>query len=324
MSERTREKALEEATRWFARLRRDHVSDSERAAFEAWRAENLAHRRAYDEISGLWSMMDGLEPQPRPLHCRQPGRVPRLAGALVASLLLIVTALYVAGSAFDIGPWGLPHYRTTLGEQRTVTLRDGSRVHLNTQTDMTVAFYDVERHVRLRSGEALFEVAPDPDRPFIVDAGAGRVHVTGTQFNIRLDGEAAAVTVIEGHVDVSRRLDDHGPSAQLVAGEGVLVDAAGVSQVAAVDIASVTAWREGRLVFRGTPLRRVVADLNRYFVPEIRIGDPSLADLRLTAVIRLDDRNAILEALEATLPVDVVTLPNGLSVLTERRKSGSS
>ncbi|RMD88584.1 MAG: DUF4880 domain-containing protein, partial [Alphaproteobacteria bacterium] len=276
MSDETREKALEEATRWFARLRRDDVSDSDRAAFEAWRSENLAHRRAFDEISGLWSMMDGLEPQPRPARSRLPGRVPRLAGALVASLLLVVAGLYVAGSAFDIGPWGLPHYRTALGEQRTVTLRDGSRVYLNTQTDMAVAFYDVERHVRLRSGEALFEVAHDPDRPFIVDAGAGRVHVTGTQFNIRLDGEAAAVTVIEGHVDVSRRLDDRGPSAQLVAGEGALVDAAGVSEVKPVDVASITAWREGRLVFRGTPLQQVVADLNRYFAPEIRIGDRSL------------------------------------------------
>ncbi len=320
MGDEARRKALDEATRWFARLRRDEVSAGDHAAFEAWQSESLAHRRAYREVERLWNMMDGLEPVPIERSLRLTGRWPRLAGALVASLLVLVMGLYVAGSLFDFGPWGMPHYRTAIGERRTVTLSDGSVVHLNTQSDIAVAFYDVERHVRLRSGEALFDVNADPERPFIVDAGAGRIRVTGTAFDVRLDGEAADVAVIRGHVDVLRRGEERQRAeAQLSAGEGVRVDASGVSETAPVDVAAVTAWRQGRLVYRGVPLSRVVDDLNRYFTPPVRIGDASLEDVRLTAVIRLEDRDSILQALQTTLPLTVVTLPNGLTVLYDRR-----
>ena len=320
MGDEARRKALEEATRWFARLRRDEVSASDRAAFAAWQSESLAHRRAYQEVEDLWNVMDGLEPIPVERPYRLPTRLPRLAGALVASLLILAMGLYVAGSLYDFGPWGMPHYKTAIGERRTVTLSDGTVVHLNTQSDIAVAFYDVERHVRLRAGEAFFDVKGDPARPFIVDAGAGRIRVTGTAFDVRLDGETADVAVIRGHVDVLRRSDDrHHAEAQLSAGEGVRVNAAGVSETTPVDVAAVTAWRQGRLVYRGVPLSRVIDDLNRYFTPAVRMGDSSLEDVRLTAVIRLEDRASILQALQTTLPVKVVTLPNGLTVLYDRR-----
>ncbi len=320
MTDEARRKALDDATRWFARLRRDAVSARDRAAFEAWLSESLAHRRAYREVEKLWNLMDGLEPVPVKRPVRVSARLPRLAGALVASLLVLVMGLYVAGSLYDFGPWGMPHYKTAIGERRTVTLSDGTVVHLNSRSDIAVAFYDVERHVRLRAGEALFDVRADPERPFIVDAGAGRIRVTGTAFDVRLDGETADVAVIRGHVEVLRRSDERPRAeARLSAGEGVRVDPGGVSETTPVDVAAVTAWRQGRLIYRGVPLSRVIDDLNRYFTPAVRIGDASLEDLRLTAVIRLEDRDSILQALKTTLPVTVVTLPNGLTVLYDRR-----
>jgi transmembrane sensor len=85
-------------------------------------------------------------------------------------------------------------------------------------------------------------------------------------------------------------------------------------------VASITAWREGRLIYRGTPLAQVVKDLNRYMVDAVRIGDDTLSDMRVTAVIRIEDREAILKALGLALPIDLITLPNGTTMLYEQEK----
>ncbi|GER08515.1 iron dicitrate transporter FecR [Iodidimonas muriae] len=327
MAHKTRSKALDEATQWFARLRDDAISSDERHAFQIWQTANLAHRRAFEEISALWDSMDGLEPDTAEMQSttRANARAPFFKTQIAAALIIGFSALLVGLTHFELTPWspfwGAEHFQTATGEQRTLFLDDGTTIYLNTHSKVAVRLKDKERHVRLIEGEALFDVQRDPQRPFIVDAGNGRVRVLGTRFNIRMHPDRSAdVAVLEGHVDVAPRSGKEVvASIDLYRGDGTSISTDRIGPVEKVDVARITSWRDGRMIFRGTPLSTVVADLNRYLTDDVRIGDDSLQDITVTAVIRIEDRAAILRALDMSLPVDVVTLPSGVTMLYDDR-----
>lgn len=311
-----RSKALDEATRWFARLRDAPIPDEERRRFELWRDENLAHRRAYEEIAGLWDVMDCLEPVTIPgMKLRKsPMRHARRAAALMALAMAGAVVLSLLG----IAPWSYERYVTGPGEQRTLLLADGTTVYMNTRTRLAIALDSGERRVRLLEGEALFDVERDETRPFRIDAGASEVRVLGTRFNVRRLEGRADIAVIEGLVAVSPE-GAAGDARELHPGEAVSVGGEGVGAVVEADLQAITAWRDGRLIYRGTPLSAVVADLNRYLTDEVRLGDDSIRDLKVTAVIRIEDREAILRALDHSLPIERVTLSNGVTMLYDKR-----
>lgn len=102
-------------------------------------------------------------------------------------------------------------YETALGEHRTVVLDDGSRVDLNTATHLTVHLSRDRRAVALETGEVLFEVAPDPARPFVVTAGALRIRDIGTRFDVDRRPERVTVAVLEGRVQIDAELERYHP-----------------------------------------------------------------------------------------------------------------
>ncbi|GAB4121344.1 MAG: FecR domain-containing protein [Rhodothalassiaceae bacterium] len=315
MTANDRETALKEATGWFARLRNPAMADGERAAFEAWCERSLANRRAYEEISGLWDAMDMLEPVSIPgLRVRKS---PRRYLPLAAALAAFVLAGAVLFSLLGLAPWSYEHYATGPGEQRTLLLADGTTIYMNTKSRIFIALDKGKRRVRLREGEAIFDVARDEQRPFLVDAGMGRIRVLGTRFQIRRFDKGTDVAVIEGHVAVSAKGDEG--TAELHAGEAVTVGPQRLGATRNADIQMLTAWRNGHLIYRGTPLHAVIADLNRYLADEVRIGDPAIGDLAVTAVVRIEDRDRILSALGRSLPIEAVTLPNGITMLYDAR-----
>lgn len=314
MSNETRNKALEESTRWFARLRSDTVSAQERAEFEVWRDSSLANRRAYDELTGIWNAMDGLDAAPAEGPARIRMAAFGLAGTIAAAVAWLLIAMVAA-----LPPFAPDTYETAAGEQRSLPLADGSTVHLNTRTRVAVDLTDSERHVRLDSGEALFDVAADPARPFIIATGSGAIRVLGTRFNVRRLAGSTDVAVIEGKVHVAAGgTDDPGEiaaSVTLTAGQQVRIAAAGLSGIATISPGLIASWRDGRLIYRGVPLSEVVSDLNRYLENGIRIGDSALEDLTVTAVIRIEDRDSILAALDGSLPLRTVSLASGVTML---------
>jgi len=288
-----RQRVLDEADRWFARLRAPDIKPEERARFEAWRRDNLAHARAYEEVGRLWQSLDALEPMPT-ARLPQP-RVPRALAALLLAGLVGLVGLLIAGP-------GLldDRYVTGPGEQKTVYLADGSTVHLNTRSRLRIDMSDDLRRVWLAEGEALFEVAHDPARPFLVQTGAVDVRVLGTRFNVQRIDDRVEIAVVGGRVAVEA--EDEPQIAPLAAGDRVQVSQGKVErdQVAPRAIAS---WRSGRLIFHNEPLDRAVADLNRYLSEELILGDADLAKLRLTGVVRVEDRDSIVQALTTALPV---------------------
>ncbi|QVQ26759.1 FecR family protein [Achromobacter deleyi] len=316
------------AAQWFARVHSGEAGAEDLQACKAWRGASPEHDTAYRQVEFAWqatslapepalrSILNRREPAARPVHAVRR----RLAFGLAASAALAVAAV----AALDTGWWeGAPPYQaqfeTARGEQRLETLPDGSVIELNTGTRLDVRLYAGRREVVLRSGEAIFMVAPDADRPFVIDAGLGEVRVTGTRFDVRRDAEALTVAVESGSVRVTTGPWWWRERADLQAGAGVRVDASRrLGAPAPADVAGMTAWRRGRIVFNGIPLAQAVAEMNRYLRHPLVLEDDSLAGLRIAATLSVTDPDAILQALPSIAPLRIVERADGAHVIVRR------
>ncbi|BBK43046.1 iron dicitrate transporter FecR [Allostella vacuolata] len=301
--------AIEEtAIRWFVTLRDGDASDADRARHAEWLATSPLHRAQWREVCQLWSGLDQLAPagrdRPRPAWAR--GR----AVALAASLLL------ACAGAWSLAPPGLfADERSGIGERRTVALADGSTVELGTGSALSIRFGGTERRVVLHRGQGYFAVAPEADRPFVVEAGGGTVTAVGTAFDVRVDGgePRVDVAVAEGVVAVSA---GPGTAVRIGPGQGVHYGYGAVAAPVAVDLAEATAWRGDRLVFHDRPLGQVVRDLERYRWGRILVLDPALAATPVTGVFNAGRTDAALDTIARTLPVRLIRVTGLLAIIT--------
>ena len=295
-----------QAERWLARLRAGDCSAAEHRDFDAWRTAHASHAEAYAQAEQLWSGLGELADDPEILQWRREARQSALAarpsrGGLrwlaVASLATAVLCAGLAGWWF-VGGTSTSSYATAHGEQRSVVLADGSRLVLNTDTLLDVDFGRHARRVRLRRGEAMFEVTHDANRPFVVQAGGNTISDIGTRFNVRDSGAKTVVAVLEGAVAVARGRN----TAELTAGEQIVAgDRAWIRGRA--DPTITAGWTQGRLVFRSTPLGEAVAEVNRYGPDRLVIADPSLAQLKISGEFRIGNTSALVRALQSVYPI---------------------
>ncbi len=325
-SNQSNEAVREQAIEWFARLRADDCTEAAKREFRNWLALSEAHAKEYEGLQKIWTELDGLTarlPDPSAKSCAGIGRSRGRAISnhwtwpAAAALLL----LFLSGAWFyRFGDFG-PTYVTAKGEQRTVTLSDGTRVWMNTDTALTVEISPELRKVVLERGEALFDVRHDV-RPFDVVAGNGRIRDLGTQFNVYSGPQGVSVSVLDGVVEVSLKEGARqAMSSQVLSkGHAVSYDNRGVlSAVKTADENAIAAWCNGRFVFDETPLSEVVAQMNRYWDGVIRISDPPLEKLTLSGVFRTDDHEGLLEAIGQILPVAVEKVDDSTIVLSARR-----
>ena len=171
-------------------------------------------------------------------------------------------------------------YNTAVGEQRSLTLADGSVVELNARTRIKVQYTEAERHIDLLEGQALFRVARNRVSPFVVSTGDTRVQAVGTAFDVYRAKAGTLVTVVEGKVAVSQ------PKSQvyLTAGEQVLVTPVEIAPPQRTNVAAATAWTRRSLVFDAAPLTEVVDEFNRYNARPLVIQDERLADFHVSGV----------------------------------------
>ena len=308
------ESAVEaQASAWIARMDSDNWSPADQRELLAWVESDPAHRDAIRRLASLWGEMDALtallEPAPRQPRSR-PRRAWLLAplAAVTAAVVLVTIPPRLADNHQTAAPSNL--YTTALGSQREVTLPDGSRMHLNTRSYARVDFGDTHRRVVLLAGEAFFQVAHEPDRPFLVEAGSRVVRAVGTAFSVHMDARELEVLVTEGQVEV-REPASTGHDLQAVAlkaGQRVRVsgNAPQIEVLAEEDIERHLLWRQQLLGFTDTPLREVIAEYNRYADRNIVISDDSLRDMRIGGQFRTDDPEGLLEALETGFGVRVV------------------
>jgi transmembrane sensor len=226
-------------------------------------------------------------------------------------------------------------YTTALGEQRSVVLADGSRITLNTDSTLEVHWQQGRREVRLTRGEALFEVAHDPVRPFVVRAGGAILKDMGTQFNVDMHSTAISVTVVEGQVAVDSGLARDRGGAQsgqsesggrealvLRANDRVVITSTGLGTAErGVDVVPIVAWTRHQLIFEHRPLIEVAEEFNRYNRDRIDIDSAELRRQEVTGVFEATDPASFLGFLAGIPGVEIRAGANGAHIVTMRKPS---
>lgn len=274
------------ACRWAAALDRG-LDAAEEANLSAWLEEDRRHRGALLRATAALSLLDrgrALSGVSDGVPVRQDrGRWWRVSGGAMAAAL-------VAAVGLGLWPDGGERIDTRIGEIRRMPLADGSVAMVNSGTTLRVAFTPTERHVEVSRGEAWFQVAHNPARPFIVASGPFRVQAVGTAFDVRREGDAAQVVVTKGVVKIWS-VDSGRPPKHVAAGQwAVLRQGDAVTPKALPPQASdqQLAWREGRIVLDDMTLGAAVAEFNRYNVNRLEVA-PQLAGRRVVGWFRIYD-----------------------------------
>ena len=318
------------AADWVARRAGNQWSAADEAALSEWLEASVAHRVAFVRLDAAWREAGRLKalrtgagdvPGPgawvangwfrriEPREARQAGARKARRWAIAAAALLAIT---IPAAWFLVDPRG-DEYSTVVGGLQTVPLSDGSQVTLNTDTDIRVAITSKERLIELQQGEALFEVARDPSRPFVVRAGDRRVVVVGTIFSVLREGESFRVVVREGEVRVEDiRPRPTQPAAKLTAGHVARGKSAAllIQQKPLDHVEELLTWRSGFIVFRETTLAEAIGEFNRYNERKIAIEDPSIAGIRIDGHFRPSNVDAFLRLLEEGFPISADRRPD--------------
>ncbi len=294
------ERAEREAADWFAKLNTLSITTAALEQFQAWR-RNPSNDAAYERIEALWDVGGRLRGDPdiqRNLAAalsrrRWPPRVLAAwnAAPKVRNRAIVMAAAAVLALAFVIDQSG--RYHTGVGEQQVVTLEDGSRLRLDTDSRVKVRFNSTRRDIQLLRGQAFFDVARDASRPFVVKASGTQVRALGTRFDVRLTGEAVKVTLVEGSVEVTQ--PETTKAWRLAPGQSLDTDQTS-ARPRQVDVAAATSWTSGRLIFSETPLAQAVAEVNRYSRNKVVVASPRLQTVSVNGVFEVGDTEAFVSA----------------------------
>lgn len=315
----------ETAALWHGRSGHDASAET-RGALKTWLDQSPQHAAAFSSIDRTWAALKSAAQSPAILELRQEaaqrlpltsGHRPRrwAAAALIIFLLGAALWIIVPRTGFELSAFawlnGKTHeaptqsYATEIGDRLTVALEDGSKVTLDTATQLAVTFTNKARTVRLSRGQALFEVARDVSRPFVVEIHNRRFIAVGTAFDVRLDGQQIKVTMLEGTV----RTESIGLGSQIrtivTAGEQLVANSKAEDRIRRVDPVRETSWRHGQVIFDNTPLSEAVEELNRYSKVRIELADPKLADLRLSGTFATGSTSAFVEAVTTYFSIKV-------------------
>lgn len=353
-----RQESLVAAAEWLLRLENPRISQEEYGEWLLWIEADTLHEEAFDEVAALSGRVERARGQladiPLPSDEDIAGddydgsvSVAAWLGekalaergkslwlyAAAATIALAATGLGIlALSRVEVGMQSLQPYgfETVASQHDEARLEDGSKIDIGAESALTVSFSKEQRTVVFEKGEALFSVAKDAERPFVVVAGSGTIRAIGTEFNVRRDSERVVVTVTEGSVEVSR-LSEPGPEGRqdvpetrerdsqnvtrLGMGQQVAYDALGLMPVSAADPAIATSWREGRLQFLREPLQYVVTGVNRYSDLNIVIADADVNSMLFTGTVFDGQSREWLEGLASVLPVQVEYVGNNTALL---------
>ncbi len=314
---------------WFVRLLDAPADAATLAAYRAWRQSDPRHARAFDRLTELGGMAElhsatlthvaaahvtaahlPAAPVPAPVRRVRPSRRAWL-GSIAATGLLALMGSHLYPDLKT--RWSADH-RTAVGERREVALPDGSRMILDSDSAVALAFGGEGRRVALLRGRAWFDVARDTARPFRVAAGFSTVEVTGTAFSVESDDRGDSVFLERGRVTVSRP-DDPARPMTLAPGDRLTATARGLTMQPRPDPAEALSWRDGRYAFHNERFDTVVATLRRYHAAPILLLDDRIAMTRVSGNFRLDDPAGALAALAGMAGARITSLPGGILVL---------
>jgi len=347
---------IDEAAEWFVEINEDEPDIATRQRFHAWLMLSPEHVRAYLKVLPIWedgAHLDGegngdpqalvawareinnvvpLEAQRpdggEPLQMRRELEAHEIRAvrpvlsryvAIAASALLVIlcTWFYIQRGT----------YATGIGEQRFITLADGSKIELNSRSRLKVRLTERERSIDLLEGQALFQVAKDGTRPFVVRSGNTWVRAVGTQFDVYRKAAGTIVTVVEGRVSIKQpsqflfpMLEKKGATAHevfLTAGEQLTVSPAVKPKAKRADVAVATAWTQQRLVFSKTPLTEVAEEFNRYNERRLIIESGGLKAFNISGTFSSTDPASLIRFLRAQSGVHVTEAGSEIRVSSD-------
>lgn len=344
MTEQSANMMPNDAPEWDARLRAPDCSTAERAAFEAWCSTRPENQAGYDGLQAMLAGLRGAKDMPEIRSLREAASYATATPAgklslrawrvgLAAAVGILAVGLVVTSS--DAPTVGMdrdgPSFATAVGERSTVNLADGTVTVLNTNTKIEVTYSDVERRVTLLRGQALFEVAKDPSRPFVVMVGEQRITAVGTVFDVRYEGDDVRVTLVEGIVDVRAAVPIATGTGsamaavqpvRMTAGQQLLTTAIATPTIPVVELADVeraTIWRQGRVFFDDVPLSEAVAEMNRYSSTQIVLADSAVDVHRVNGMFRTGQQVNFIDALESYFPLSAERVAENQIVLQQKR-----
>lgn len=328
--------AVDDAAAGWSECLRESGGDAKiRAAFESWCAVHPDHLPAYERVEAARRRIEAVADMPELLALRNEtlsrvvaprARWPRYVVALAASLVAgIAAVMALTGETLGELPGSIYEgaravvrgeavYETAIGERLVATLEDGSVITLNTDSRALVSYKGDIRGIRLEKGQALFEVAKDAARPFIVSAGDRQVTALGTAFDVRLTNEMFEVTLIEGRVSVEpQAVAKQGQGTrvepvrrtELVPGQQLIAAAEKAPIVRAADIKRAVSWRNGQVIFENDALGQVIGEMNRYTRSQIVLEDKQLEGLRVSGAFDTGQTGVFIDALITYFPIVV-------------------
>jgi len=303
-------KTLEEAAEWYAILRDGHASNEHKLSWREWLDASPENKKAWGFVEKISHNFESLQQTPDPHTTAEnlytANQRLRQRRRLLSGMLSIAVIGFVGQLSWN-RKW-LPNsvmalatdFHTGVGQQRNITLADGSQIWLNTATAINVDFTDQQRRIQLLHGEIYIETAKDPNRSFVVDTTHGRLTALGTQFNVLNHQKDIELAVYEGSVSVQT---NNAQQAKLQQGERTRFNANQI-QPKHHAITARQAWRQGLLVAEDMTLQELIAELNRYQHGYIHISD-EIAQLKVYGSFPLSDPDRVLAMLTRVLPIQV-------------------
>ncbi|MCY1286409.1 Protein FecR [compost metagenome] len=296
---------LEQAAEWLVRL---DAEPQRQAEFDAWRHGDPQREAAVRSLQGVLQRFQTLPAAPARAALGAADKLERrrslkrAAGStLLAFALLLPLGLFLHGN-----PPGylLADLRSDTGRWISQQLEDGSRLTLSGHSAVDLQFDAQRRTVHLVQGDILVEVAADASRPFVVETEHGSIRALGTRFVVERRDDATWLTMLESKVEVRAAAD--GSTRQVSAGQRLRLDARGLGRSEPIDAGAFEqAWRQHQLVVQDRPLPEVLAELARQRAGHLDFDTATLAHLRVSAVLPLDDPDRALRLLSRSFPIEV-------------------
>ena len=301
------------AVDWFIRLQDAHIDSSDRNAFEVWLMSSAAHQEAYAEVSGVWDKLDSatqLEELAGALKSKNESSRIKKAKNISVALSLVLT---VCLSVFLVQFWyskPTMHMLATAenGQPKTELLEDGSKLTINAKTQLEVTYYRDKRLVKLMSGEAIFEVAKNADKPFIVESDHTKVTVLGTRFAVNKLGKLIRVSVDHGRVKVeSTHTDGNTLQQEVILTNGEVAETQANSSPQKVNrpASDAFSFERGLITFTNANMQEISDTLSRYRQQPVHTKDGQQLNAKITAVIKVRNVEKFLSKLPDMAPVKV-------------------
>lgn len=327
----------DEASIWLVKLDNGNLSDQSRKELKAWLSADKRHQVALKAMADIWNDMDEVLMMINDENSSKNVSLWPILTPVFKPFLLAASVSFLTLFIWLAMPENIEKnsYATLIGQQMDATFDDGSIIHLNTNSHIETEFSDDKRIINLIKGEALFEVAHDPERPFIVYAGDRLVQAIGTKFVVHLESENIQVTVTDGKVKMSKvalntKLSDIKELNSAVIQKDDIFIAKGEKVVAGSNktpklthikpenIERELSWLDGKLIFDNEKLFDVIKEINRYDDIEIVLKDPSLHDIRISGRFDLGDSEALIEAIELSFNITSQRLDSNKILLTKK------